>query len=184
MANNLNAVAGSGTDGQFLGNTAGVPTWKASPAGPAGSVNFVAYKSSATANVTGDGTLYTVIFDSTVSNVGAAYNTGTGIFTAPNTGLYYFSATVDPTTFLVTHTTAQMQLIGSVNQYSFAIVNPFNVSNGANNNCQLSGSIAIPMTAGDTMKVTVTVSGGTKTCSVYGQALVGVYTFFTGYQIA
>lgn len=155
----------------------------ATPPTPASSCNFVAYRSSAVTNVTGDGTSYDVIFDSTVSNVGSAYSTGTGVFTAPATGIYSFSTTVTSNNYTAAFSSLQCLFQGSVNQYSFDISNPgiiFNVSG----NVTSTGSIVIPMTAGDTMKIRLNVSGSTKTIGVYGQALTGVYTYFQGVRIS
>ena len=150
---------------------------------PAAACNFTAYLAASVTNATGDGTNYDIVFGSTVANVGAAYNTGTGTFTAPNTGLYHFDYSITIQSLLVGHTNLQVLLQGSVNQYSSLIVNPYIMQN-ASGNLQLTGSVTIPMTAADTMKVRLSIAGSTKTVTVYGQALTGVYTWFTGYQVA
>ena len=44
---------------------------------------FFAYLNTTVSNVTGDGTMYTVLFDTL--QAGAGYNTGTGAWTVPAT---------------------------------------------------------------------------------------------------
>jgi hypothetical protein len=56
---------------------------------------FSAYRSSTASNVTGNGTLYHVIFNSEFYDIGGNYNTGTGNFTAPVDGIYLFRASVE-----------------------------------------------------------------------------------------
>lgn len=56
---------------------------------------FSAYKSAGSTNVTGNGALYHVIFNSEFFDIGANYNTGTGYFTAPVDGIYLFRAQVE-----------------------------------------------------------------------------------------
>ncbi len=56
--------------------------------------SIFAYKSSATANATGDGTLATVIFDTVVYDVHSDYDNSTGIFTVPVTGTYMVTGNV------------------------------------------------------------------------------------------
>lgn len=47
-----------------------------------------AYKSANTTNVTGNGTVATVVYDTVIFDQGSNYNSGTGTFTAPVTGKY------------------------------------------------------------------------------------------------
>lgn len=54
--------------------------------------SFAAYKSAATNNVTGNGTVYHFICDTEDFDIGNNYNSGTGTFTAPITGTYFFEA--------------------------------------------------------------------------------------------
>lgn len=55
---------------------------------------FLAYVTAAVANVTGDGSTYQVIFNSAPFNVGSNYNTGTGIYTAPISGHFWFDSSL------------------------------------------------------------------------------------------
>jgi hypothetical protein len=51
---------------------------------------FLAVPSSTLTNVTGDGTIYTVVFGSETTDQGSDYDSSTGIFTAPVAGKYKF----------------------------------------------------------------------------------------------
>lgn len=51
---------------------------------------FLAYLNTSVVDVTGDGTIYTVIFDTEPYDQGANFNLGTSTFTAPVTGRYRF----------------------------------------------------------------------------------------------
>lgn len=55
---------------------------------PKGLPLVVAYNSADLLNITGDDTVYTIPFNTTDVNVGTAYNTTTGVFTAGVTGIY------------------------------------------------------------------------------------------------
>lgn len=148
-------------------------------------VFFSAFKSATTANATGDATIATVIFDTAPFNVGAAYNAGTGIFTAPQDGLYAFFASVTVTNVAETHTGLEYAFTGSAEAINATTLNP-----GVGYSPLLSSSVSQPMsvviqmTAGDTMTITATVSGDTKTVGIYGAALPGYLTWFRGYRIA
>lgn len=176
----------SGTNQMVISNNLGQFGTQTIPSNPASSCKFVAYNAANISNVTGDATNYgPVIFGSTVVNTGAAYATGTGIFTAPNTGFYSFSTTLKISGLVASHTNALLFFVGSVNTYTVQETNPgviFTVD--GTNVLSLTGSIMIPMTAADTMQVSVAVSGGAKVVSVLGEALPNVETFFMGYQVA
>ena len=55
---------------------------------------FFAYNSTLRTNVTGDGTSYTIVFNTDLLDQNADYNNTTGVFTAPVTGFYKFFASV------------------------------------------------------------------------------------------
>ena len=75
--------------------SAGTNTWKMTAAGERIMVLQPASKAhlgTQATNVTGDGTLYTVIFNTEVYDQNADYNNATGTFTAPISGRYMINA--------------------------------------------------------------------------------------------
>lgn len=143
-------------------------------------VSFAAYNNASPANVTGDGTAYTVAFDLTQFNNGSGFNTGTYTFTAPNTGIYQFNVTVGCYTLGAGHTLGNVQLVttGATYTSNYAAYGPIRASN---NLYIASFSQIVSMAAGDTAYVVLTVSGSTKTVGLYGAIS---NTSFSGYQIA
>lgn len=143
-------------------------------------VSFSAYNNSNPANVTGDGTAYTVAYDTSIFNTGSGFNTGTYTFTAPNTGIYQFNVTVGCGTLGVLHTLGNVQLVTTGGTYTsnYAAYGPIRASN---NLYMASFSQLVSMTAGNTAYVVLTVSGSTKTVALYGG---NVNSSFSGFQIA
>lgn len=144
---------------------------------------FFAYRSSNVSNVTGNGTNYTVIFDSTLANVGTVYNTGTGTFTAPVAGNYYLMANVTISSLNANATGGNMTFVTTARNFG----SPQSIAPGASrdaaNNFTLQGTCIAIMSANDTCTVTLEVSGTTQTIGVLGQAASLVYTYFSGYLI-
>jgi len=79
-SNTVTIKDASGTNTAMTINSDGVVSTSARPA-------FSAYRDSTTT----EGLTGTVIFNGVYSNVGSHYNTSTGIFTAPVSGLYQFN---------------------------------------------------------------------------------------------
>jgi len=130
---------------------------------------FQAYLSANTGNVTGDGTVYTVAFNSTVANVGSSFNTGTFTFTAPVTGRYIFTGTIYWASSVTVATTYLTQLVTTGATYNVSSFGAPNVTNGT---LVDSFSVIVPMTATNTAYINVTGSGGTKNTIIGGlQAL-------------
>jgi hypothetical protein len=170
--------------GAAVSPSTGTNVWDMSPAGirtmplqPA----FFAYVTSTIPNVTGDGTGYTVIFDTVSYNIQSCYNNATGIFTAPVTGVYLFTTTVYWGGITASHTS------GSVNISSTAYGpiagftgNPANFRNNTNNESG-TASTTILMLAGATASVPTIVLNGTKVVSILGTAFNGlILTSFSG----
>jgi C1q domain len=149
---------------------------------PAASASFNAYLSTTQSNVTGDGTVYQPIFNTTLFNRGTVYNTSTGVFTAPATGIYQFQTAVN--------TTSQGGGAGFPNNTGLLVttsnsyvIPESSATNGTN--LFFTGSVTVPMSSGDTAYITVSILGGTpsKTIGVVGSTSNFV-TYFSGFQVA
>lgn len=140
---------------------------------------FCAYVSSTITNVTGDGTVYIIIFDTEDLDAGGDYDVSNGRFTAPVAGNYLFNATVVMNGITSSHTTFSSELIRSAPALASRISqgDAFSMAT-AGNVCTVAGSWVVSMTAGQTMRCTLTVTGGTKVVGVAGSS-VG-YTTFSG----
>ena len=135
---------------------------------------FLAYASSTT-NVTGDGTIITIVYGNEVFDQGGDYDTTTGIFTAPITGRYIVSTTFEfePDS---NHDTTYGYFISSNRSYPIFWQNP-SATESAAGLLDIMGSTVLDMDSGDTVFVRWLVSGGSKT-SDYGTA-----NTFGGYLI-
>lgn len=150
---------------------------------------FSAYLSVTSANATGDGTPYVVICDSTTTTV-AAYDTATGVYTAPSDGLYQFNFTICLESLDVTFTGARLIFsvtnAGGVAQQlvGFSEINP-GAAFSSSNQFQASGAALVPMTAGWKAYLSAIVSGGTKTVGAKGGAVVSEpKCSFSGYCVS
>jgi hypothetical protein len=127
---------------------------------------FTAYPSATITNVTGDGTAYTLAFNSTTVNQGTYYNTGTYTFTAPVTGNYVFGQCLY-TTGYAAQTIYISRAVATSGTYEMGYFNP--TSEVAGNAVLIyTSSTPIPMTANDTVYFTLQVQTGTKAISIAG----------------
>lgn len=133
--------------------------------------SFSAYNSSARANETGDGTVYTLIFNTEEYDRGGVFD-GTSTFTAPVAGIYSFNCRVLLTNLGAGHTSGQINLTktGITTYYG----DTYNVAamRTSSNIATLAISKRISLTAGQTVTATVAVSGGAKTVGIDGSAVI------------
>lgn len=141
---------------------------------------FAAYKSGSSANVTGDNTAYTILFDTKRFDQNTNYTTGTGTFTAPVTGIYYLCAICQLQNIGAGHNSALLSIIKGGGSFSNTTINPTAIKD-VNNTATLMTSAVVTMNASDTITVQVTVFSSTKTITVAGAS--NDETAFYGYLI-
>lgn len=127
---------------------------------------FNAYPGTSPTNVTGDGTVYVIPFDTETFDQGSDFNTGTYTFTAPVTGRYQFNVTIGLYEIGAAHTIGVYRLVTTAAAYHIAYNNPSLVA-AVNGVIIVSGSFLVPMTAGNTAYVDVAVYNSTKTVDLY-----------------
>lgn len=158
----ISQSAALGTNDVWRMTTSGQRTMPLQPA-------FKATLSATVNNVTGDGTAYTIIYDIVNFDQGSNYNNATGIFTAPVTGKYLFGAN---------NTLLNLSAANSANcvydLVSSSIIARLNLGNLGNMRDTGSGAYSpifshfFDMNSGDTLKIVVTIPGGTKTVGLLG----------------
>jgi len=84
----------NGTGGDTLYNNSTITISSAGEMVNTAQPAFLAYVDTAINNVTGNGTVYTIIFDTEAYDQNADFNLGTSTFTAPVTGKYLFNLQV------------------------------------------------------------------------------------------
>ena len=131
--------------------------------GTTGTVNlplqpaFLANYSTSAANVTGNGTIYTIPYDTEIFDQNADFNTGTGIFTAPVAGRYLFlGQCVISTVGAASLSTLRIQT--SNRAYLFDYLKPSAVADGVGI-VSFQGSTIADMDANDTAKITIALTG-------------------------
>ncbi len=98
---------------------------------PEPAVAFSAYATTAQNGVTGSGTLYTVQFDLQTGDTSPYFNTGTGIFTAPFSGFYQFSSSINCSGFNSNNTVGLLFLQTTSQDFVLSDNNPFVIMNSA-----------------------------------------------------
>lgn len=172
------ASATLGTSNTWRMSTTGIRNLPLQPA-------FSAYNSVARTNVTGDGTIYTVIFDTSFFDQNSNYNATTGVFTAPVTGIYFFSANIGFSNLDVGDTEGVISINTSTASYSGALGNYGAMREGLTGSNTFEGSVTAlsRLSAGDTVHVSVLVNGSTKTVTVEANNATDYRTAFHGFLI-
>jgi len=162
-----------GADGTALVADSGQPegvTW-GFPSGVITNAQQPAFSAQQTVNAlnaTGNGTIFTIIYDSILGQQGTNYNSATGVFTAPVTGYYQFNASILVSNLGAAHTLFEAFFTrnAGANHFGF-VVNPF-VTQSASGLCMYNIAALISLTAADTVAVRTFVSGGAQTVTVQG----------------
>jgi len=119
-------------------------------------------------NGTGDGTQLIVLFNHVYFNQSSSYNGATGLFTAPVSGNYLFTANVTLSGLTSSHTYANLFIYSASGAPTpIHVVNPF-VSAASNGYCTLSLSCVRSVPLGAKVNVYLTVSGGAKVINLPG----------------
>jgi hypothetical protein len=155
----INPSSTLGASSLFTTTTSGIVSKVFTP-------SVIAYKHATTPNVTGDGTLYQIVFNVELGDSQGNYDINTGIFTAPVTGYYLVNTSIDLTTLEPSHTSCKTFITTTLATYSGNSLNPWN-SNWGTTKC-LNQKAFAKLRAGDTLTVSVSVSGGPKTVGISG----------------
>jgi hypothetical protein len=143
-------------------------------------VAFFAYANLDISNVTGDGTPYTVNYDTESYDYGN--NFSTTIFTAPLDGIYLFSFGLDIAGMSVLNTSGAMFLDIDGNVFGGSLSNFGAVQVGGV--LILSNTVQVKMSQGDTASVTLRVDANTQTVGLRGFLTSNSFdTYFSGVLI-
>ncbi len=164
-----------GTNDTFIMTSSGERTMPLQPA-------FLAFNSATDSNVTGDATTYTVVFDTEVFDQNSDYNNATGVFTAPITGRYLFTANVRCAGIAAGMDTGYITMVASNRDAVFNELSPV-AAQRSGTVISFHGSVVLDMDAGDTCSITVRIDGGAKVADVWGAAGTDNRTHFSGYLV-
>ena len=127
---------------------------------------FFATLSSEPSNVTGDGTTYTVLYDTETYDIGSNYNTTTGVFTAPTSGKYVVGCNWGIVSPLSGHTSGQLNVVSDGPNSPSLNINPYN-NYASTNIAGYNACYVLELDAADTIKTTLNISGSSKTIDLY-----------------
>lgn len=143
---------------------------------------FAAKRTTDQSNITGDGTVVTVVYDAEIYDKAGSFDPATGIFIAKSAGLYQFNGIVTIGGLLVGHTSYEVDILhrdngGSVQNTIGNIGNPFAMATPSGS-ASVHVSAQLDLAVGDSVRLQVSVTGSTKVVDVKG--LSTTYTSFSG----
>lgn len=145
---------------------------------------FVAYSNASLVSVTGDGTTYTVLFDSVAFDSASGYNAATGIYTVPVTGKYYISTQLSLSGITNAHTSGILSIANPPGNNNVQNLSPFACS-ASGGTLIMQGGLIISLTATNTISITIAVNSGTKVVTVNGNGVYsnGIQSYFGAYLL-
>jgi len=173
---NAQASSASASNEVVIGNSSIVMTRLRGQVVNATLPSFLAQPAGLFPGVTGDGTTYIVLFGSEQFDRSGNYD-GVSSFTAPVSGIYRISVSIEAELPNAAHDSTQVKLVTTAKTYDIAQVGGSNVKDGANV-LICGGTILVPMSQSETAYVTFRVTGPAKTVSVYAGS------FFCGELVA
>ncbi len=139
---------------------------------------FSYYRAASDNNVTGNGTVYTCLFDTAVIS-NANYATGTGVFTAPAAGKYLFVGKVGVASGSSGGTQGEVNIVTTGRSYRHDF-NPYGNRHTASGVASMPFAVIASMAQNDTAKVTLTVTGdGSNIADFIG----GAFSDFAGWRV-
>lgn len=129
----------------------------------------LALRNADVSNATGDGTVYTLVTDSTVFDQGSNYSSNT-TFTAPTTGIYLFTAFLVPSGLSASFTLGKIRIVTTARTFEF-LFDPAKIFFVNETSCSI--TCIGKMSAADTATCTLTISGSTKTVGIAGNTGTG-----------
>jgi hypothetical protein len=152
-----------GTNDTFVMTAAGERTMPLQPA-------FLTHRDADLTDVTGDGTTYTIVWDSEQFDQNGDFD-GTSTFIAPVTGKYFFSVGIFTAQLAAAHTVSQLYIVATGDTYRFDQCDPGAIASSGT--LTFLGSAIIPMTAADTCVAQLRIAGGTKVVDITGNTAAG-----------
>ena len=159
--------ANYGTDGHVLtsGGAGAAVAWEAVPTGT--DCKFAVYHNAGTANVTGDGTAFTMTYGAEVFDTGSDFASNT--FTAPVAGKYLFTCMVSLVGVLAAHTDGRIEIVTTQND-QMMIFSPGKIFE-SNTIVRPHISAIMDMDAGDTAFIRLNVYNAARVVDLQGTYL-------------
>jgi hypothetical protein len=139
-------------------------------------------------NKTGNGSLYSVLFDTTTFDLASNItlnSSGKTIFTAPVAGKYFFSTSISYNSLTSAMTNTQTRIVTTANNVINSFLNIGAVKDSSNI-YTVSYSIILPMSSGDIANIDVLIQNGAgNTAGLLGSgSATPQATFWSGYLVA